>query len=433
MGAPELAILAIGIFVAVFAIASFRNIHLGVLMLPAAVAVGVWLAVGLSVGTILGGFPVNILVLIAGVNFLFGIASSNGTVDLLIRKLVSAVGDRRGWLPYVFFLITTGVASMGSAQAGYVVIPLAMAAARRSAIDPMVMAIALNSGMSTGGFAPTSLFGIVTVSTAHKAGIELNPLVLLGIAALASLILLIAATFIFPSSKVIPMAAPSAAAVASEPTSAPGRFASHQIVTLGCILILTLSVVGGFSMNLMVTGTVEAPDIGVIALGLGAALALMYPVSGAEGVKRIDWGTIFMVGGIVTFVGVLQKMGAVNMLGEAAMTLGSPYAAAFVIFVIAGLVSAFASTTGILAALVPMAVPLALSGGVSGWALMSLMGVCAAIVDASPFSTSGALIVAAGAEEERPRLKSFLTRWGLSMVIVGPVVAVIVLMLMGRS
>ena len=168
----------------------------------------------------------------------------------------------------------------------------------------------------------------------------------------------------------------------------------------------------------------------MIALGLGAALALMYPVSGAEGVKRIDWGTIFMVGGIVTFVGVLQKMGAVNMLGEAAMTLGSPYAAAFVIFVIAGLVSAFASTTGILTALVPMSVPLALSGGVSGWALMSLMGVCAAIVDASPFSTSGALIVAAGAEEERPRLKSFLTRWGLSMVIVGPVVAVIVLMLM---
>jgi di/tricarboxylate transporter len=207
---------------------------------------------------------------------------------------------------------------------------------------------------------------------------------------------------------------------------APGRFAFHQIVTLGCILILTLSVVGGFSMG-------RSPDIGVIALGLGAALALMYPASGAEGVKRIDWGTIFMVGGIVTFVGVLQSMGAVNMLGGAAMTLGSPYAAAFVIFVIAGLVSAFASTTGILTALVPMSVPLAISGGVSGWALMSLMGVCAAIVDASPFSTSGALIVAAGAEDERPRLKSFLTRWGLSMVIVGPVVAVIVLMLMGRS
>jgi hypothetical protein len=66
-----------------------------------------------------------------------------------------------------------------------------------------------------------------------------------------------------------------------------------------------------------------------------------------------------------------------------------------------------------------MAVPLATSGGVAGWALMSAMAVCATIVDASPFSTTGALLVASVAEDERPRLKSLLTRWGLSMVIVG--------------
>jgi len=59
--------------------------------------------------------------------------------------------------------------------------------------------------------------------------------------------------------------------------------------------------------------------------------------------------------------------------------------------------------------------------------------VCASIVDASPFSTTGALIAASAAEEERPRLKSWLTRWGLSMVLVGPAAAVIVLLLIGRS
>src|SRR5690606_30065828 len=106
------------------------------------------------------------------------------------------------------------------------------------------------------------------------------------------------------------------------------RFASHQLVTLAAIAILILSVLIGFS-------TGHSPDIGVIALGLGAALALFYPAAGAEGVRRIDWGTIFMVGGIVTFVGVLQSLDAVNRLGNAAMTLGSPYVAAFVIFVIA--------------------------------------------------------------------------------------------------
>jgi di/tricarboxylate transporter len=419
--------LAIAIFVAVFAIATLRNIHLGVLMLPAAVAVGIWLA-GMPIRDILAGFPINILVLIAGVTYFFGIAQGNGTIDIAIQKLLGAVGDRRTLLPFVIFLITAGVASMGSSQAGYVMIPLAMAAARRSGVDPMLMGVALNSGMSTGGFAPTSLFGIVTVTTARQAGIDLNPLTLLAAALISNLALLVIAAWMFPGQGMA--TAPQSSAIepalsdAERPaTAARARFASHQIVTLICMVVLIFSVIIGFSLGYQ-------PDLGVIAFGLGAVLALMYPAAGAEGIRRIDWSTIFMVGGIVTFVGVLQRLDAVNLMGHAAMNLGTPLMAAFVICMIAGLVSAFASTAGILAALVPLAVPLATSGGVAGGALMCAMGVCASIVDASPFSTTGALIIASGAERERPRLKSWLMRWGLSMVIIGPAVAMLVLFLL---
>jgi di/tricarboxylate transporter len=277
--------------------------------------------------------------------------------------------------------------------------------------------------MSTGGFAPTSLFGIVTFSTARQAGIDLNPLALLAAAMVANVALLAAATWIFRSPNV------TTAHREAEEEQAPRestRFASHQIVTLICIAAFVLSVIIGFSLAL-------EPDIGILAFGFGAVLALLYPEMGVEGIRRIDWSTIFMVGGIVTFVGVLQRLDAVNLLGHAAMTVGTPLVAAFIICMIAGLVSAFASTVGILAALIPMAVPLATSGGVVGWALMSAMGVCASIVDASPFSTTGALLVASAAEDERPRLKSLLMRWGLSLVIVGPLVAVFVLLLLGRS
>ena len=416
-----MATLALAIFVAVFAIATFRNIHLGVLMLPAACAVGVWLA-GMSLRDIVSGFPVGILVLIAGVTYLFGIAKGNGTIDRVVQTLLAAVGARRGLLPMVFFLITAGVAAMGSPQAGYVVMPLAMPAARRSGIDPMLMAVAINAGISSGGLAPTSLFGIVTNGTARQAGIDLNPLILLAAAMVANLASLAAATWLFPN----PSLATAPRDSASEPAAPSARFTSQQIVTLTVISGLILSVITGFWLGL-------EPDIGVIAFGFGAALALVYPEAGAEGVRRIDWSTILMVGGIITFVGVLQRMDAVNLLGRAAMNVGSPLVAALVICMIAGLVSAFASTTGILAALVPMAVPLAASGGVSGWALISAMGICASIVDASPFSTTGALLIASAAEDERPRLKSLLTRWGLSLVIVGPLVATLALLLLQGS
>jgi di/tricarboxylate transporter len=99
-----------------------------------------------------------------------------------------------------------------------------------------------------------------------------------------------------------------------------------------------------------------------------ALLTLIYPSVGTAAFERIDWSTVLLVGGIVTFVGVLQKLAAVDLLGHSAMRVGTPLLAALVICMIAALVSAFASTTGILAALVPLAVPLATSGGVSDWA-----------------------------------------------------------------
>jgi len=174
------------------------------------------------------------------------------------------------------------------------------------------------------------------------------------------------------------------------------------------------------------------PDIGVTAFAFAAALTLIDPESSAKAVARIDWSTVLMVGGIITFVGVLQKLGAVNLLSNAATHIGAPLMAAVVICLIAGLVSAFASTTGILAALVPMAVPLATSGEVAGWAIICALGVCASIVDISPFSTTGATLIASAAEHDRPRMRSLLMRWGMSMVAVGPVVLVPILVLVSR-
>ena len=175
---------------------------------------------------------------------------------------------------------------MGSPQAGYVVMPLAMPAARRSGVDPMLMAVAINAGISAGGLAPTSLFGIVTNSTARQAGIDFNPLTLLAAAIVANVALIAAATWLFPGSSLATAPRDSA----TEPAATSARFTSQQIVTLTGITGLILSVITGFWLGL-------EPDIGVIAFGFGAALALVYPEAGAEGIRRIDWSTILMVGG----------------------------------------------------------------------------------------------------------------------------------------
>lgn len=417
---------AIGLFIAIFAIATLRNVHLGVIMFAAACGVGVLLA-EMPLKDVLDGFPVGIMVLLVGVTYFFAIAQANGTIDRLIEAALGRVGANIVVLPFVFFALTAGISAMGSPLAGLVLAPIGMSIAKKYGIDPMLMALAIGTGQSAGAFAPTSLFGIVSYGTAHQANIDLNPFTLFAVAAVANLVLLSAAFFIFGGPGLIARRgagnAPVTLAASAGHSSGP-PFGRNQAATVACMIGLVVTVIA-----MSMTGL--NPDIGVLCFAFGAVLALIDRDSGMAAVSRIDWPTVLLVGGIITFVGVLQHMGAVDLLGETARNLGAPLLTAFALCLIGALISAFASTTGILAALVPLAVPLVASGGVPGWALISALAVCASIVDVSPFSTTGATLVACTAEAERPRMALLLFRWGMSMVVTGPVLLVGILVLPG--
>ena len=90
---PPVPAVAIAIFVAVFALATLRGVHLGILMFVAACVVGVTLA-GMTLREVLTGFPVAILILVAGVTYFFGIAQLNGTIDRVMGAMLARTGGR---------------------------------------------------------------------------------------------------------------------------------------------------------------------------------------------------------------------------------------------------------------------------------------------------------------------------------------------------
>lgn len=447
-------IVAIIILVAVFAIAAIRDVHLGVAAFAAACGVGLWMA-DMSLDDILAGFPVSILVLLVGVTYFFGIAQVNGTIDRLVENALDRVGSRAVLIPFVFFFLTMGISAMGSPLAGLVMAPVGMPLAKRFGIDPMLMALSIGCGLSAGGFAPTSLFGIVTYGTAHKSDIPLSPMLLFVIALVVNLLLLVVAFFLFGGRRLlrgraefaddIETTTPAFATTYGTGTGRPeaenyvidedtgqrvslrasagdGKLSGVHWLTIGFMLLL----IGGV---IVLALTDHEPDIGALCFAFAAVLALLHPKDGKRAISKIDWSTVLLVGGIITYVGVLQHMGAVDTLGELAAKVGAPMVAATVILLIGGLVSAFASTTGILAALVPLAIPLVASESVPGWALIAALGVCSSIVDVSPFSTVGATLTATADEDVRPRVTSRLARWGLSMIVIGPVALMLGLVL----
>lgn len=84
------------------------------------------------------------------------------------------------------------------------------------------------------------------------------------------------------------------------------------------------------------------------------------------------------------------------------------------------MVSAFASTTGMLGALIPLAVPFLLTGQVGAVGLITALAISASVVDASPFSTSGALVTANAPADQRDLVFRRLMTWGLGIALAGP-------------
>lgn len=453
-------IIALAIFIALFAVGAIRGVHIGVLMFAGAAGTALLLT-DMPLEDVVGGFPLSIMVLLTGVTLFFAIAQLNGTIDKLIDRALTKVGSNTLLLPFVFFLITAAIASMGAPLAGLVMMPVGMQVARRYGIDYALMGLSMCFAIGAGGFAPTSLYGIVTYSTAHGAGIDLDPFLLFAIAVVTYLLMLGFSYFVwgFRKSARTPEAVAAGVGASSgtltrgsastssvefgegddddarfstddvdgasdvhsdgdhSQSSSAAPFTLEQSATVLAIIVLLGSVV-------LVAALGGDPDIGILCFGLSSLLLLLKPSRGKEAVTRIDWSTVLLVGGIITFVSVLQEMGAVDLLGEGAKALGSPLIAAFALCLVGGLVSAFASTTGILAALVPLALPLVADGSLPGWALIAALGVCSAVVDVSPFSTLGATVVATAPEEEKPRLTRVLIRFGMSTVVVGPVLLV---------
>jgi di/tricarboxylate transporter len=210
-------------------------------------------------------------------------------------------------------------------------------------------------------------------------------------------------------------------ALAEEPHEGPVTSLDRdRALTLAGLVVL---VVGALVFDL---------DIGLMAITVGVLLSIIAPRGAKGAVGQIAWPTVLLICGVVTFVGLMQDQNVPGWLGDNVAKLGVPLIAALLICYIGGVVSAFASTTGILGALIPLAVPF-LQGpeAVGAIGLITALALSSSIVDSSPFSTSGALVVANATETERDSVFRTLMIWGFSMVAIIPLVTWLVLVVPG--
>lgn len=438
----------------VFLIATLLPVHMGALAFVAAFVIGTVFA-GESTDDIVSGFPGDLFVILVGVTLLFAIAKGNGTVDRLVQLVVRAVGGRIALIPWVMFVVTATLTAVGAVVPAAVAIiaPIGMGFARRYKINPMLMGLLIINGASAGGFSPISIFGSIVNGVVARDNLPSNPGLLFASSFVFNLVLSVVVFFLFGgrelirrSSAVATVTAQPALALTGSGTTTSGSTGSGpDDVTPAASVggeteddeprplnrdhVFTLIGLAALAVGALVFGL----DVGFTALTVATALSLVSPSSAKAAIGEVAWPTVLLICGIVTFVALMERVGTIDWLGNAVTGIGSPLLAAILICAIGAVVSAFASTTGILGALIPLAVPFLLAGEVGAVSMIIALAISSSVVDSSPFSTSGALVVANAPAGQNDKVFRGLMIWGFSMCAIAPLTTWLLFILPGWS
>ncbi|MFJ9030595.1 SLC13 family permease [Streptomyces sp. NPDC102274] len=455
--------------VLIFTVATVFSVHMGALAIVVAFVVGT-VFVHESADDIFAGFPGDLFVVLVGVTFLFAIAKNNGTVSWLVHSAMRVVRGRIALIPWIMFLVTAVLTAVGAVVPAAValVAPIGLGFAKRYRINPLLMGLLIINGASAGGFSPISVFGSITNGVMSRNNLPGNPALLFLCSFLFNTILSLFVFFLFGGrallgrresaagpgapageprdgdspggggdGRTVTAALPSASSGASGSSPSDASVAAESggglavavadatdaadaepPLTLDRARVLTLLGL----LSLVVGSLFFDLDVGLMALTVTVVLSLVSPDSAKGAVDKCAWSTVLLVCGIVTFVSLMERIGTIDYLGESVASVRTPLLGALLICLIGAVVSAFASTTGILGALIPLAVPFLLGGEVGTVGLIVALAISASVVDSSPFSTSGALVVANSPEARRDTVFRGLMVWGLAMAVVVPAV-----------
>ena len=397
------------ILVVMFVVATKWPLNIGVMGLVASFGVGYFL-LGMDDKEILAEFPASIVLTIVGVTYFFSMAQRNGTIDIVVQNCVRLVRGRTMLLPWVFFLMAAVLTSLGTFSPAAVALlaPAAVGFAYESRIHPVVMGAFIINGAHAGGFSPLSVAGVIVHDIALENGFPISGGALFAASFVLNLILSVLTIVVFA---LLGRLREGSSHRADVDTSRSTRPRGQQILTLALIAAMLVCALG-FHM-----------PIGFVALSAGLLLALRNIKEHQTFIGGISWSTVLLVAGMITYVSLLQHVGVIDTLAEQALALGAPLLVALVLCYIIGVGSAFASSTALLTAFIPLAGPLLATGALSSSGTVAALAIAATVVDVSPFSTDGALVVANSREEDRQRVYRQLMMYAGGVVLVAPVLA----------
>ena len=402
----NLAVLSLLALVVAMIVSCTTTLNVGVLAVALAWVVGVYIG-GMRLDDVLGGFPVQLFLTLAGVTLLFTQAQLNGTLDRVANAAVRVCRGNAGLIPVMFFLLGCGLASLGPGNVSTAAMlgPMAMSVASRAAIPPFLMAIMVGNGAQSGALSPFAPTGLIVNPLMAKIGLSgfefwtyWTNLVAHAAVAFGGYLLL-GGWKLFKTS------------YSGRDDESATRFTLHHWVTMAVVLAVLAGVV------------LFRANIGMASFAGAVVLATLRVADHEQAIRKMPWTPILMVSGVSVLVALLEKTGGLDLFTTVLARFATPGSLTGVMAFVTGVISVYSSTSAVvLPTFLPTVPGLIDRLGGDPFAVASSMNVGAHLVDMSPLSTTGAVCIAAIADpaQVRPTYNKLLA-WGLSMTVVGAI------------
>ncbi|GAA1941213.1 SLC13 family permease [Brevibacterium antiquum] len=408
MSAELICVIVLGLM---FVIGTWRDINMGLLGFVAAAGVG-GLVLHQAPEEFLAGFPVDLFLTLVGLTFLFGFAQNNGVIEVIVNWCVKLVGGRTALMPWIFFALTAILISLGALFAVAIIAPLALSFARRHRINQFMVGLLVVHGALAGAFSPISVYGIFINDYLATNGLTPTPLSLF----LAPLIfnVVFALVVYFVLHRRPGLRAEADEALSAEAETSTTRLTRSQVPTLIGLIAMALSVL------------IFSWDVGIVTITIAIVLTFINPAAGKAAMTKVSWSVVILITGVLTYIAVLQAAGTVEWVSAGISAIGIPLLAALLLFSMSGLISALASSLAIIGVVIALAVPFLESGDVHVGGFVAALAIAATIVDISPFSTNGAMLLANVHSTIRDRYYKQMIGYAGLMCLIGPGLAWVV-------
>ncbi|GAA1848836.1 SLC13 family permease [Brevibacterium marinum] len=437
MSAELICVIVLGLM---FVIGTWRDINMGLLGFIAAAGVG-GLVLHQAPEEFFAGFPVDLFLTLVGLTYLFGFAQNNGVIEVIVNWCVKLVGGRIALMPWIFFGLTAVLIALGALFAVAIIAPLALSFARKHRINQFMVGLLVVHGALAGAFSPISVYGIFINDYLAKNGLTPTPVSLFLAPLVFNLIFALVVYLVLHRRPGLRAEADDRLSAESE-SSVPGSVDSPTSPTAPRSgLLTTKSPTRGVEGNRVVRSQVPTLvgliamalsvlifgwDVGIVTITISVVLAFIDPTAGKAAMTKVSWSVVILITGVLTYIAVLQEAGTVEWVSAGISAIGIPLLAALLLFYMSGLVSALASSLAIIGVVIALAVPFLESGDVHVGGFVAALAIAATIVDISPFSTNGAMLLANVHSTIRDRYYKQMIGYAGLMCLVGPGLAWVV-------